>query len=133
MSNSAMDQLDRSPYFSLETFRKTGVGVKTPVWFAASEAGLAYVFSEGDAGKVKRLRNDDRVRVAPCNVRGAIRGDWLEGRARIVDDAPTIESAYRALRRKYGFQLALVDLMSKLSGKYDKRAMLEVELVESGT
>ena len=127
MGESTLDELDRNAYFSLETFRKSGVGVKTPVWFAAGE-GRAYVFSESRAGKIKRLRNDDRVRVAPCSVRGAIQGDWMEGRARVIDDPAQVDSAYRALRRKYGWQLMLTDALSKLSGRYDQRAMIEVEL-----
>jgi PPOX class probable F420-dependent enzyme len=129
MSEARLRELDRNPYFSLETFRRTGVGVKTPVWFAAAD-GCAYVFSEGKAGKVKRLRNDDRVRVAPCSVRGAVEGEWLEGRARVIDEAAQVEAAYRALRRKYGWQMTLVDAMSKLSGRYDQRAIIEVELVD---
>lgn len=128
MDDASLRELDRSTYFSLETFRKSGVGVKTPVWFAAGD-GRAYVFSESSAGKIKRLRNDDHVRVAPCSLRGAIQGDWIEGRARVIDDPAAVVSAYRALRRKYGWQMTLIDALSKLSGRYDQRAMLQVELL----
>ena len=30
----AIGQFAKAKYFSLETFRKTGAGVRTPVWFA---------------------------------------------------------------------------------------------------
>jgi uncharacterized protein len=78
-------------YLNLETFKKSGEGVKTPVWFAAdpstnldsSEAKL-YVYTIGDSGKAKRIRNNPRVRIAPCTMRGEVLGDWVEARAEIV-------------------------------------------------
>jgi len=71
-------------YISLETFRKTGQGVATPVWFA-EERGILYVYSEAASGKIKRIRNNPRVRVAPCDMRGALRGDYIEATARILE------------------------------------------------
>src|SRR4029077_4557167 len=81
-------------YLNLETFKKSGAGVKTPVWFAAdpsvdldsSEAKL-YVYTIGVSGKVKRIRNTNRVRVAPCNTRGGLLGQWVDARAEIVTGA----------------------------------------------
>jgi len=66
-------ELDRHRYMSLATFRRNGTEVATPVWFAAVD-GRLYVVSAGEAGKVKRIRNASRVRVAPCDVRGGLRG-----------------------------------------------------------
>jgi PPOX class probable F420-dependent enzyme len=97
-------------YLNLETFKKSGEGVKTPVWFAAdpstnldsSEARL-YVYTIGDSGKAKRIRNNPRVRIAPCTMRGEVLGDWVEARAEIV----TGDAAARGmqlLNKKY-FQL----------------------------
>jgi len=91
-------------YLSLETFRKNGQGVRTPVWFAAEPAAgvpqTLYVYSTADSGKAKRLRNNSRVRVAPCDARGNLRGDWLEARAAIVtgDEA---SRGMRLLNQKY--------------------------------
>jgi PPOX class probable F420-dependent enzyme len=127
MDDAARSALDRERYGSLETFRKTGRAVATPVWFARSD-GRFYVFTEGTAGKVKRLRNDPRVRLAPCNVRGRVHGPAFAGRAAIVDDPAVVERAYAALRAKYGWQMRLVDLASRLAGRYDARAILEIEL-----
>jgi len=94
-------------YLNLETFKKSGEGVKTPVWFAAdpsasldsSDARL-YVYSVGVSGKVKRIRNNPRVRIAPCNAGGKVLGEWLQARAEIV----TGEEAARGmelLNKKY--------------------------------
>ena len=59
LNPAALAALDRKPYISLVTFRRSGDAVQTPVWFAAYD-GKLYVFSEADAWKVKRLRNDQQ-------------------------------------------------------------------------
>jgi PPOX class probable F420-dependent enzyme len=127
MSSDALARLDREAYLNLATFRRSGAAVETPVWFAAHE-GRLYVFTEGTAGKVKRLRANPSVRVAPCNVRGRPKGDWVSGRARRIDDPAMVAAAYRALRRKYGWQMRLLDLFSRVAGRIDQRAILEIEI-----
>jgi uncharacterized protein len=126
MPSGKFSDLDREAYLSLATFRRDGRAVQTPVWFARRGDRL-YVFSEGDAGKVKRLRNGPRARVAACNVRGGLRGDWIEARGRVVDDANTVRDAYAALRAKYGWQMAVVDFFSRLTGRIGNRAIVELE------
>jgi PPOX class probable F420-dependent enzyme len=114
-------------YVNLATFRKNGVAVETPVWFAEHDGSL-YVFTAGDSGKVKRLRRSSRARLAPCDIRGRVRGDWRDAKARVVDDPAVLAAAYRALHRKYGFQMWLADFLSRLSGRIHRRAMIEIEL-----
>ena len=126
MSPAKFSDLDREAYISLATFRRDGRAVQTPVWFARRGERL-YVFSEADAGKVKRLRNGPRARVAACNVRGRVRGEWIEARGRVVDDPRTVRDAYEALRAKYGWQMTLVDFFSRLTGRIDGRAIVEIE------
>ena len=94
-------------YLSLETFKKSGEGVRTPIWFAAdpsvgldSSTAKLYVYTIGDTGKVKRIRNNPRVRIAPCDMRGKVLGEWVDARAEIV----TGEEAARGmglLNKKY--------------------------------
>jgi PPOX class probable F420-dependent enzyme len=119
-------QFDRNQYISLSTFRKSGVEVKTPVWFAAM-GGKLYVFTAGDSGKVKRLRNSSRARIAPCDARGNVKGEWRDATARIVDDAALIERAHKTLRAKYGWQMAITDFGATLAGRLRKRAYLEID------
>jgi hypothetical protein len=127
MDDAGRRALDRESYVSLATFRKSGKAVETPVWCARAGEHF-YVFSEGSAGKVKRLRNGSRIRVAPCTARGRVTGEWTEGSGRIVDDAATVETAYAALHAKYGWQMWIADALSRLTGRYAKRAMLELAL-----
>lgn len=114
-------------YVSLASFRRDGREVRTPVWIAESR-GRLYAFSAGDAGKVKRIRATRRVRLAGCDARGRVHGEWIEGTARIAAEAATCERAYAALRRKYGWQMWLLDLASRLTGRIQRRALVEIEL-----
>ena len=118
---------DRHRYMALATFRRSGAEVRTPVWFAAMD-GKIYLFTAGESGKVKRLRHSPRVRVAPCDVRGEVRGAWWDGTARIVTEPGVIERAHAALRAKYGWQGWLGDLFSRLTGRMRRRAWIEVEV-----
>jgi PPOX class probable F420-dependent enzyme len=91
-------------YLSLETFRKNGVGVRTPIWFAAETTGGAaavlYIYTIGETGKVKRIRNNPRVRIAPCDMRGNVTGEFVEARAEILSGGVALR-ATRLLNRKY--------------------------------
>lgn len=78
-------------YLNLETFKKNGDGVKTPVWFAADptrdlagEEAQLFVYTIGNTGKVKRIRNNSHVRIAPCTARGEVTGEWTEARAQVI-------------------------------------------------
>jgi PPOX class probable F420-dependent enzyme len=110
-------------YISLETFRRDGRGVATPVW-CAEEDGELYLFSAADAGKVKRIRGRERSTIARCDVRGRVLGPRIETRARIVIDPDEQAKAHRTLLRRYGWQMRLTDLLSRLAGRIDQRAMI---------
>ena len=96
------------------------------MWFAPRGARL-YVFSAGDAGKVKRLRREARARIAPCDARGRVGGAWRDATARIVSDPAVIGGAREAFRAKYGWQIRLFDLFSRLAGRIGRRAWIEIE------
>jgi hypothetical protein len=125
-------------YVSIASFRRDGREVRTPVWIApgagAAAKGPLYVYTNGTSGKVKRLRHTPRVRLAPCDVRGRVtRGAaWSEGRARIVADAAAERRGIDALLAKYGWQMRLLLLGAKLSGRWKDRCVLEIELTDAG-
>lgn len=127
LSSAEVDRLDKAGYFSLGTYRKTGAVVRTPVWFAGTE-GLYYVFSAGNAGKVKRLRASDQAQIAICDVRGKVLGPWCDGRARLLTGEAEIEQALVTLRAKYGWQMWLADVGSSFTGKFKARAYIKVEI-----
>lgn len=122
-----MSRFDGARYINLATFKRDGSTVDTPVWFVEL-GGVLYAFSERRAGKIKRLRNSSRARVALCDVRGRLRDEWTEATAAVIEDPETVEAAYAALRRKYGWQMRLADLLSTLSGRIRNRAMIRIEV-----
>jgi uncharacterized protein len=127
MAARAIKTLEGEPYISLETLRRSGRGVETPVWFAILE-GKLYVVTDGTSAKVKRLRATKKVRIAPCNLRGTVTGEWIAGAGRIVKDDALIERAHASLVEKYGWQMWILDTTSWLFGRIDRRAYLELTL-----
>ena len=112
-------------YLNLETFKRDGRGVKTPVWFVLREDGAFYVYTEAESWKVKRIRRNPSVRVAPCDMRGNVTGAWQDGMAQIVSGEEE-KVANRLLDRKY-FLKKIFNLLTKLNRH--KRAMLRIELI----
>lgn len=96
-----LDALTRARYISLTTYRKDGTPVATPVWHVVQDR-LLYVWTEAGSWKVKRLRNDPRVSVVACDLRGRVApgAPVAEGTARFLDAEGT-EKVRRLLARKY--------------------------------
>ena len=112
MSNERLAGFAGEKYINVATYRKNGSAVYTPMWFA-EEGGVLYVYSLANAGKVKRIRNNPRVKIAPCDVRGKPKGAWVEAQAQIVD-ASKAEYGHKLLTKKYGWMKSLGDLFSKI-------------------
>ncbi|WP_086826278.1 PPOX class F420-dependent oxidoreductase [Streptomyces sp. NRRL B-24572] len=104
------EELRRGRYVSLTTFRKNGTGVATPVWYAVEGSAL-YVWTRSDSWKVKRLRNDPRVEVAVCDLRGNIAegAERYAGTGRLVE-GEELRRIRRLLSRKYTWQYWLTDV-----------------------
>jgi hypothetical protein len=98
---TVVDEIGRSRYVSLTTYRKDGTGVATPVWHVVN-GGELFVVSDAEAWKVKRIRNNSHVVVAVCDVRGRIApgAPSAEGTARLLDEVET-EVGRTLLARKY--------------------------------
>ena len=117
-------QFARAKYLNLETFRKTGAGVRTPVWFATDE-DVFYTYTLPDAGKAKRIRNNPKVRIAPCDMRGNLRGAWVDARARICADSEAAHGQ-ELLRRRYGWMKIVGDFFSRMRGR--TQAVIAIQL-----
>jgi PPOX class probable F420-dependent enzyme len=129
MADNPGTPLDAEQYINLETFRKDGTGVKTPVWAAALDGKLV-VMTDGTSYKVKRIRANPRLRAAGCDARGNVHGPWYEGTASILDEAGALR-ADAALARKYGLSYRALGLFSAIAGRKKRRAYLEIA-VEAG-
>jgi len=86
-------------YLSLTTFRKSGAGVTTPVWFG-EDGDKLYIMTRSDMGKVKRIRNNPQVKVAPCTVRGKVTGPEFAASARVLTPQEHAH-ARQVINRKY--------------------------------
>jgi PPOX class probable F420-dependent enzyme len=84
----------------LVSFRRDGTPVPTPLWFA-SAGDVLYARSEADVGKVKRIRRDPRVLVAPCDGRGRPLGPSHEAQARVLASHELL-AAETLLAARYG-------------------------------
>lgn len=111
-------------FLALTTFRKNGQPVTTPVWFVERE-GKLYVRTGARSGKVKRIRNETRVKVAPALRPGHLLAEARPGQARILGPEELTE-VNRELSRRYGLQKKLVDLALRL-GRVESCA-LEIEV-----
>ena len=124
MSSEHLNQFTGEKYLNLESYRKNGNAVATPVWFA-EDRGELYVYSLADAGKVKRIRNNSRVRVIPCDMRGGPKGEWAAGTARILAGAEA-ERGHKLLDQKYGLLKKVGNVFSKLMKR--ERVVIAIEL-----
>ncbi len=84
--------------------------------------------TNGTSAKMKRLKANDRVRLASCDARGNVSGEWIEARAKRVTDTAAMDRALEALDRKYGWQMAALKFFSRLSGRAKDRAFIEITL-----
>ena len=126
MSAEKLAQFYDRKYLNLVTYRRSGAAVPTPLWFV-EEGGVLYVRTPARSGKVKRLRDNPRVRVVPSDGRGNPKGAWLDGRARIVVDGAEAGKANRLVHRKYGWRKRLIELRYKLNP--EERVTIAVHVV----
>ncbi len=117
--------LDNASYLSLATYRRSGIAVNTPVWFAADNRNY-YVFSASTAGKIKRLRNSPAARIAPCDARGVVLGAWMDTQAYIVDSSEQEHKAYQLLLEKYGWKMRVTNFFSWLTGRINHRSVIVI-------
>ena len=123
---------DKEKYVNLSTQKKDGSLINTPVWFAQDgEKKHFYIFSAGEAGKVKRIRNFSSVKGAICDFKGNLRGEWISAQAELIDEEDSKVRAYRQLHKKYGLTIKVFDFFSKLFGKYKKRQVIKFKIQDS--
>jgi hypothetical protein len=113
MSN--LEEIESEKCISLETYRKNNEPIRTPVWFVIKD-DLIYVVTRDQTGKVKRLRNNQQVKIATCNFKGKIKGQWISGTAKILTEDETKE-AVKWREKKYGLMAKIAKFLSKGKGE----------------
>jgi PPOX class probable F420-dependent enzyme len=119
-------RLGKPRYISLTTRRRDESLASTPVWVVSDDGRRLLVWTGATTWKAKRIRRDPRVLVAACDARGRERGPRLAGRARILDDGGR-DLVVPLLRRKYGWQRRLLELISAFRrGPRPAQAYIEI-------
>jgi PPOX class probable F420-dependent enzyme len=115
-------QFKKQKYISVETFRKSGESVRTPVWFVES-GGKFYFNTVADSGKVKRIRRNPQVMFAPSTMSGDPLGGFISGTATLLNEteAADVEKLYA---RKYGLMKKVFDLMGNI--RKDQRVFVSI-------
>lgn len=97
---NTVESLAAGKYIALTTFRKDGTAVTTPVWLVRDGESIR-VITESMSGKAKRLRNNNKVLIAPCDMRGRLKGEQTEAIAVLQNAEQTAQTAM-LIKRRYG-------------------------------
>ena len=112
MDKTILEQFKNQKYINVETYRKSGAAVQTPVWFVQDGEALL-VRTLAESGKMKRVRNNSKIRVAVCNMSGGLLGEWQNAHAEIVQDPAVDDLVNKLLRKKYGMIKRILDWREK--------------------
>jgi PPOX class probable F420-dependent enzyme len=124
---SSLDQFTKKKYLNLETFRRNGESMKTPVWFV-QEGETIYVRTVANSGKVKRIRNNAQVNIVPCKVDGTVVGDWVPAVAFEMIDPELDQKVDKLLDKKYGLMKKIFSRQAVKEGRKD--TILEIRFCE---
>ena len=122
--NDKLAQFANQNYLNMESYRKSGEAIRTPLWFV-QDGQVLYFYTVAHSFKVTRLKNNPRCRVAPCDMRGNLKGDWVDASARLLD-AEEAKHADNLLNAKYGLMKRTLNFFAKLRGH--KRAAFAITL-----
>ena len=116
--NNNLKQFEKQQYLNIETFRKNGQGVKTPVWFA-QDGDTLHIWTGVTSGKVKRIRNNSSVRITPSTPSGDALGEWVNARAIVFDSEIKVNETETLFKKKYGVIFRVLSTFNKWrGGKY---------------
>ena len=108
MSSEKLAMFEDQKYICLETFKKNGQGVKTPVWFVIHD-GIIYVITMESSWKVKRIKNIQSVRIVPSSFKGKPKREWIEGQAFFGSESE-LKLAISLRNKKYGLWARIIGL-----------------------
>jgi uncharacterized protein len=108
MSSDKITAFLDEKYLNLETYKKNGQAIKTPVWFVVND-GIIYVATPSTTGKVKRLNHSKNVRIVPSDLKGKPKGDWIDAAAYFANESES-EQAIKLRKKKYGLMARLIGI-----------------------
>jgi hypothetical protein len=114
-----LEQFSKQKYINLETYKRDNTPVKTPVWFVIDN-DLIYFITKESTGKVKRLKNNQNVRIATCSFSGEIKNEWIKGKAQKITGDET-DKVIELRKKKYGFSARLIEVKLQLSGLFNSQ------------
>jgi uncharacterized protein len=100
-------------FLSVTSFKRDGSGVATPVW-AVSDGERLLAFTDLRSAKVRRIRRDPHVLVAPCRPDGKLRGEPVAARAEVLSTPEELERVHRLLVERYKVSYRLTMLFYRL-------------------
>jgi PPOX class probable F420-dependent enzyme len=100
-------------YLSVTSYKRDGTGVATPLWFV-SDGGRLFALTDRHSAKVRRMRRDPRILVAPCGASGKLRGEPLPARAEVLTATPDLERVQKLLIARYRISYRIVMLFYRL-------------------
>jgi PPOX class probable F420-dependent enzyme len=129
-ADPALAPFVRQKTIRLTSYRRDGRPVGAPVSIVV-DGDRAYVRSPGTGGKIKRIRNNPLVEIAPCTSTGKPTGPAVRMRAQLLDGAE-YRHASRLLARKYPMlQGVFVPLIHRMGrAKFGRTAHLSLTPIE---
>ena len=124
MGNQLEQFLDQK-YINLETYKKDGTPIRTPVWFVIDK-NLIYVITRDSTGKVKRLKNNQDVRIVPCSFKGEAKNEWVKGKTQMITGEEA-DKAIKLRKKKYGMSARLIGLFTSQKGNL---IVYSIELID---
>lgn len=110
MNNNSHQSLKTGNYINLLTYKKNGEPVSTPVWFIFEDKKI-FIRTSDKSGKLKRIKNNNNVKFALCDIRGKIKGEWHNGLAKLEANNKWV---FPKINKKYGFFASLLNLLYKI-------------------
>lgn len=100
-------------YLSVTSFKRDGTAVATPVWFV-SDGSRLLAFTDLHSAKVRRIRRNPRVLVAPCSVNGKLRSEPVSAHAEVLTTNAELERVQKLLIERYKISYRVVMLFYRL-------------------
>ena len=124
MGNQLEQFLDQK-YINLETYKKDGTPIRTPVWFVIDKE-LIYIITRDSTGKVKRLGNNQNVRIVPCSFKGEPKNEWVKGAAEKIRGEEA-DKVIKLRKKKYGMFARLIGIFTSQKGNI---VVYSIELID---